>query len=70
MEENLDYENANAVDVVSVPTETVEVSEEEDIDENIIGEENKEPDIAVYEIQPRSHILYIIPILILYSIFY
>ncbi|KAG5869134.1 hypothetical protein JTB14_001907 [Gonioctena quinquepunctata] len=52
LEDELDYQNSDSIDVVYVPPETDEVTDEENIDENIIGEEIMEADIAgTYEIQ-------------------
>lgn len=52
LEEELDYQNYDSIDVVYVPPETDDLTDEENIDENIIGEEVMEGDIAgTYEIQ-------------------
>lgn len=52
LEEELDYQNYDSIDVVYVPPETDDLTDEENIDENIIGEEIMEGDIAgTYEIQ-------------------
>ncbi|CAH0559508.1 unnamed protein product [Brassicogethes aeneus] len=46
LEEDSDCENAESVDVVYVPPDTDEITDEENIDENVIGEERLEADIA------------------------
>ncbi|XP_023309921.1 dual specificity protein phosphatase 7 [Anoplophora glabripennis] len=53
LEEDSDCENAELVDVFYVPPETDEITDEENFDENIIGEEGLQTDNAgTYEIQP------------------
>ncbi|XP_018577188.1 E3 ubiquitin-protein ligase MYCBP2-like, partial [Anoplophora glabripennis] len=53
LEEDSDCENAELVDVFYVPPETDEITDEENFDENIIGEEELQTDNAgAYQIQP------------------
>ncbi|XP_072403287.1 uncharacterized protein [Diabrotica undecimpunctata] len=56
LEEDSDCENADSLDVVYVPPETDEISDVEDIDDNIIGTEGIKTDIAgTYEIQVNEN---------------